>query len=244
MAFRIVVVVALVVAAVAAAGAPKEIRALVVTGGHDFDRPGFDALWKGLTGVTTREVAHPNAHGMLSAERSRDYDVLVFYDMHQDISEQAKADLVALLKKGKGLIVLHHALANYQAWDEYLQIAGGRFRLAESEKDGVKRPASTWKDDVHIRAKVADRKHPVTRGVEDFEILDETYGDYEVLPKVKALLTTDEPTSTPTIAWAHTYGRSRVVTMQGGHGPSAWQNPSFRRLLEQAVRWVAGSIRK
>ncbi|MBM3495679.1 MAG: ThuA domain-containing protein, partial [Armatimonadetes bacterium] len=123
-------------------GRKGEIRVLVVTGGHGFDRKGFDELWKSIEGIGVREVAHPDAHQWFAAERAREFDVMVFYDMHQDISEQARTDLVALLKKGKGLIVLHHALANYQSWDEAVRIAGGRFRLAESEKDGVKRPAS------------------------------------------------------------------------------------------------------
>lgn len=230
-------------AALGACPVTKPLRVLLVTGGHDFDRDGFSALWRSMQDVTVQEVSHPQAQAWFAKERSKEYDILVFYDMYQDISEKSRADLVALLKRGKGLVVLHHALANYQAWDEYMKIAGGRFRLAETERDGLKRPASTWKDDVTFRVNVADRNHPVTRGIGDFEIVDETYGDYDVLPTVRPLLTTNEPTSTPTIAWTHTYGRSRVVTVQGGHGPSAWQNPSFRRVLEQAVRWVAGSSR-
>jgi type 1 glutamine amidotransferase len=222
----------------------RTVRVLVVTGGHDFDPDGFATLWQTMKGMEVRQVAHPDAHAWFSPQRAQDFDVLVFYDMHQDISEEARKDLTALLKRGKGLVVLHHALANYQSWGEYVKIAGGRFRLAETDRDGVKRPASTWKDDVAFRVRVVDPRHPVTRGLKDFDIVDETYGDLDVLPTAKPLLTTDEPTSNRVIAWAHEYGRSRVVTIQSGHGPSAWQNPAFRQLLKQAVNWVAGSSRQ
>lgn len=231
----------LVAATVAWAHQPPagSLRVLLITGGHDFDREGFKTLWRAMPDVSVREVAHPDAHQWFRKDPASQCDVICFYNMHQEIAEDARTDLVNVLKRGKGAIVLHHALANYQGWDEWLRIAGGRFRLGETEQGGVKRPASTWKDDVSFRVKIADKKHPVTRGLDDFDVVDETYGDFDVLPSVKPLLKTDESTSGKIIAWAHVYGRSRVVTIQGGHGPSAWQNPSFRRLLDQALRWAA-----
>jgi len=42
----------------------------------------------------------------------------------------------------------------------------------------------------------------VTKGVPDFEIFDETYKGYYVEDGVTPLLTTAEPSSTPTIGWA------------------------------------------
>ena len=52
-------------------------------------------------------------------------------------------------------------------------------------------------------------------------------------------LTTDEPTSTPKIGWAHTYGKSRVFYMALGHDHFAYENPNYRQLVHQAIRWVA-----
>jgi len=56
---------------------------------------------------------------------------------------------------------------------------------------------------------------------------------------VTPLLTTDEPTSTKTIGWAHTYGKSRVAYLELGHDHLAYENPSYQRLLAQAIRWTA-----
>jgi len=220
---------------------PKPVRALVVTGGHDFEREPFFALFKAMPGVEFREVVHPNAHAFLKPSASGNYDVVVLYDMWQPITEEAKGDLAALLKQGKGMVALHHCLAGYNDWPEYARMIGGRYRLNKETVNDVERPGSVYKHDVQFKVRIADSRHPIARGLKDFEILDETYGDFDVEAGVKPLLTTDHPTSGKTIGWAHTYGKSRVAYIQLGHGPTAYQNPSFRRLVDQAIRWAAGS---
>jgi len=86
--------------------------------------------------------------------------------------------------------------------------------------------------------KVLDPKHPVTKGLRDFEVLDETYSGYYVDPEAKPLLTTTEPSSTPVIGWTKKYGKARVVTLQSGHDAHTFGNASFRKLLKQAIFWA------
>lgn len=216
-----------------------KIRVLIVTGGHDFEREPFFALFQSFTDIEYREAAHPQAHELFKPEAAAQYDVLVFYDMWPDIAEEARANLVKLLKQGKGLVALHHCLASYPTWDEYTKIIGGKFYLQPHTEGGVEKPASTYRHGVRFTVHIADPNHPVTRGLEDFEIEDETYGQFDVHPQVQPLLTTDEPTSGRTIGWAHTYGKSRVVYLQLGHDHLAYENPSYRRLVRQAIRWTA-----
>jgi type 1 glutamine amidotransferase len=213
---------------------------LLITGGHDFERPQFSALFDSFEGMTWREAQHPNANDSYTPEAAESYDVLVLYDLNQQITDGQQAALLAMLQRGKGLLVLHHALADYQAWDEWRQVVGGRFYLAPAERDGKTIPASTWREGVDVPVHIADPEHPVTQGLVDFTIHDEVYGGYEVLPRAHPLLTTDHPESSSTLAWASTYGQSRVVTIQLGHGRSAYENPNYRRLVSQAIRWVAG----
>jgi len=218
----------------------KPIRVLIVTGGHDFEREPFFEMFRSFEGITYEEVQHPQAHARLTPEAGKQYDVIVLHDMWQPISEESTEAFVQLLKAGKGLVALHHSLASYQTWDEYRHIIGGKWHMEKWKQNGTERPPSTFQHDVQFKVHVVDSKHPVTRGIADFDIRDETYGNFEVLPKVKPLLTTDEPTSNRVIAWAHTYGRSRVVYIQLGHDHYAYENPSYRRLVWQAIRWVAG----
>jgi uncharacterized protein len=217
----------------------EPIRALVIVGGHDFQTNQFHELFQALPDVRVRIVEHPTAHAWLERERSADYDVLVLYDMWQPISEDAKANFTARLAEGKGLVALHHSLANYQDWEEYGRIIGGRYLLAKRTEDGIDKPASSYLHDVQFRVEIAAPNHPVTRGLPDFVIHDETYGQLDVRPDVHVLLKTKEATSNPVIAWSNDYRGARVACIQLGHDRFAYENPHYRQLLAQAIRWTA-----
>jgi hypothetical protein len=219
--------------------AAEKLRLLVVHGGHDFETNQFLQLFRDNTNVTFEAVQHPHAHAWWQPETAKAWDVLVLYDLWQEIKDAGKADLVARLKEGKGLLVLHHALANYQSWPEYERIVGGKYYLQKQTVNGVEKPQSTYKHDVEFTVRIANNQHPVTRGLTDFTIHDETYGAFEVSSQTHALLTTEEPTSGKTIAWAKTYEAARVVYVQLGHDHLAYENPHFRRLLANAIQWVA-----
>jgi len=221
------------------AGGAAKIRALVVTGGHDFEKEPFFAMFKSFADVTVQAAEHPKAQALFRPDAARGYDVLVLYDMWQKIDDEAKASFVNLLKDGKGLVVMHHAIANYSDWDQYAEIVGAKYYLKKVTVNGVEKGPSFWKHDVKFTVRIADPTHPVTRGLKDFEIHDETYNLFDVQPGVKPLLTATEPTSGKTIGWAKEYEKSRLVYIQLGHDHFAYENPSLRRLVQQAIRWTA-----
>jgi len=215
------------------------VRVLLITGGHSFDREPFDTFIHSLPGCIVTEVKHPDALAMFRPENRALYDVVLFYDMPASISEQEKNDFMDCLRVGKGMVVWHHAYCSYQDWPEYQNIIGGRYHEKPWTDDrGVAHPASVYQHDVQFRVKVVDKKHPVTKGVKDFDILDETYGRGIVNPGVHVLLATYEPTSTPSVAWTNRYGKSNIVTILLGHDDHAWTNPDFVKLLTQAIMWV------
>jgi uncharacterized protein len=216
-----------------------KIRVLLVTGGHGFERKGFFQLFETNSEISLQTVEHTNLAPLLKADAAKQYDVLVLYDYWQPISEDMKSDFVARLKGGKGLVVLHHALCSYQDWPEYRRIIGGRYYLKKAVVDGVEKEPSSYQHGRHFKIYVADRNHPVTRGVEDFEMHDETYKGCDCTADAHPLLTTDDPESSRVIAWSKTYEAARVVFIQSGHDHFAWDNPNYQRLLRQAIRWVA-----
>jgi type 1 glutamine amidotransferase len=222
-----------------AADSGGKTHVLVVTGGHDFEKEPFFKMFKDNANITFKAAEHPNAHALLRPDAAKEYDVLVLYDMHQPISEEAKADFVARLKEGKGLVVLHHAIANYQKWPEYAKIIGARYYLEKTVVAGVEKARSLWQHDVKFKLQVAAPNHPVTKGLQDFQIHDETYKLFDVLDGCQTLLTTDEPLSNKVVAWAKTYEGARVVYIQLGHDHFAYENPSYRQLLDQAIQWTA-----
>jgi uncharacterized protein len=85
---------------------------------------------------------------------------------------------------------------------------------------------------------VADPDHPVTRGLKDYDIVDETYCRTSIAPNVHVLLTTDEPSSDNILGWTKTYRNSKVCYLQSGHDPLAYHNPNYRKLVIQAIRWT------
>jgi len=235
---------ALVVGLIATAGLTQEpgseakLRVLVVTGGHDFEREPLVAMFDSFEGLEWREAEHPNANDLYTPEAAAAYDVLVLYDMNQEITDEQKAEFLSMLERGKGLVILHHALADYQGWEEFEHLRGGTYLLAPGERGGKELPGSTFRHGVDINVRVLLSDHPVTRGLEDFTIHDEVYGLTYVEQTVTPLLATDHPESGATVAWTSDYGNSRIVTIQLGHDHFAYEDANYRRLVSQAMHWV------
>ena len=218
----------------------SKVRCLVVTGGHEFEQEQFFKLFKDNPDISFQAVEHPKAHAFLKPDAAKNWDVLVLYDMYQPITDEAKTDFLARLKEGKGLVVLHHAIASYQKWPEYAKIIGARYYLEKTMVDGVEKPVSLWEHGVHFKLHMVDPSHPVTRGIQDFQIHDETYNLFDVSSEAHPLVTTDEPKSNKIIGWWKTYGPARVVYLQSGHDHFAYENPNYQQMLRQAIKWAAG----
>ena len=215
------------------------VRVLVITGGHDYAHEEFNRMFASLGDNISYQVAElPAAYEMFRPENRNKYDVLVFYHMWQDITDEQKKNFSECIGNGKPLVVLHHSICAYDDWPEYFRIVGGKYFHKPTVVDGREYPACTYIHDLHFTVKIAAKNHPVTAGLSDFPVFDETYKGYYVEPGVTPLLTTDEPSSTPVIGWAKKYGKARVVTIQSGHDIPTFENPSYRKLLKQAIEWV------
>jgi hypothetical protein len=215
-------------------------RILIVTGGHEFDMAGFVGMFQKMPGISYEVVSFgQGAEEKLNPQGAKNYEAIVFYDMHQN-KEPHGNGMLQLLAQGKGMVFLHHSLWSYDGtWNDYRKILGGRASSKEKVVPGPS-PTSTYKHDEHIHVHVADASDPITMGLQDFDINDETYDHYWVDPKVHVLLTTDNPSSEHIIAWSHHYENSRIVYIELGHGPTAYGNPSYITLVRQAILWVAG----
>lgn len=219
---------------------PGKVRVLVTYGGHDFEAKTFWAMWDALPGIVYTKAEMPKAADLLKPGLEKDFDVVVLYDQWQKTSPDQKKAFVELIKSsGVGLVSLHHNIGAHNDWDAFHEIIGGRY-LREELKVGDKTfGPSKWRDDQDMRVTVADRQHPITQGVDDFEICDETYKNFYITPDAHVLLTTDHPLNDPPVAWVKQYGKSRVFYMMFGHGPKAWQTPAYSRLLANGIHWVA-----
>jgi len=209
-------------------------KILIITGGHDFEETQFFEMFDSFKDVPYDWLVQPKGNELIESGVTNQYRAIVFYDMYQEISETQKASYIHALDKGQGMVFLHHSLVSYQDWPEFQQIIGGRYLLTKTNNN----PKSTYKHDVDINVHLVNKKHPISMGLDDFELLDEVYGNYIVNKNVTPLLTTDHPESTRTIGWCHKYRNARIVYLQSGHDHFAFENPNFRALLRNAINWV------
>jgi uncharacterized protein len=223
---------------IASGQSAEKLRLLIMSGSHAFQTNQFFQMFKDNSDVTFEAATHPNALAKLRPDSAKDFDVLVLYDYWQKITEESKTDLVNFLKSGKGLLIMHHAVADYQQWPEFEKILGGRYYLQKTMVNGVEKPRSQAKEGLDIKVHIADPEHAITRGLKDFVIRDEAYGGYDVLPDSHLLLTTDHPNNAPSLAWTRNYEKARVVYLQLGHDHFTYENPNYRQLVAQALRWV------
>jgi type 1 glutamine amidotransferase len=212
------------------------VKALLITGGHDHEAA-FYSLFSGCKEIDSLPV--DTAANAFKKDLRRQYDVIIMYDFTRDLDDVGKKNLRDFVASGKGVVVLHHALLNYQAWTWWSEdVVGGRYRLRREGES----PSSSVKNDQQIDVSPVGT-HPVLKGIHPFHITDETYKNLYISNRIKPLLTTENPTSDTNLAWIGPCETSRVVAIQLGHGHSAFGHPSYRALVQNAVLWAAGRAR-
>ncbi|MCB0982389.1 MAG: ThuA domain-containing protein [Acidimicrobiaceae bacterium] len=175
------------------------------------------------------------------------------------------AALLGLLRAGQGLVVTHHALAAWPLWDAWANAIGGRYLYAPGTLRGVEMPASGYRMAVH-HVDVLAPQHPVCTGVEGFEVDDELYlcpvHEEDVQPLLATTASMDPtlfidtvrvlteghehaclpgPPGSRLVGWAKAALNSPLVYLQPGHGPETMRHPMYRRLLGNAIEWVASA---
>jgi len=206
-----------------------------VTGGHEYPTT-FYTVFEGADDLRWDHAV--SNHEAFRDDIRNKYDVLVLYDLSNEISDSEKTHLRDFVESGKGIVVLHHAIADYQNWEWwYKEVVGGKYLL----KPEGRMPASTYLHGQEQCVKVV-AKHPITARLGTMHLWDETYKGMWISPEVKVLLRTDNPTSDGPVAWISPYPKSRVVYIELGHGESAHLYPAYRTLVQDAIRWSAGKL--
>jgi type 1 glutamine amidotransferase len=217
----------------------QPVRVLLTFGGHGFEQEAFFGMFDDLDGVVYTKAELPKDARLLHPDLRKTTDVVVMYDMVPKISADQQKAFLALLNQGIGVVSLHHNLGAHRDWDEYVRVIGGKFVFQDEVLEGTPYTKSTWSHGEDLRVQVVAPEHPITRGIKDFTIHDESYGGFYTASGVQVLLKTDHPKNDPELAWTTTYGNSRVFYLMLGHDHLAWENPSFVRLLRQGILWAA-----
>lgn len=209
-----------------------DLLVAVLTGGHAFDVPNFHRLFRRLPGIDAY-IQTMDDFGAASQETRDAYDAVVFYHMLKETpadGSKVKNALERLGETGQGLVVMHHSLLAYPQWPTWRALSG---------------VDPTWTRYDHAQdllVRIADHTHPVTAGVSDFALVDETYQMGEPDPGSNILLTTEHLYSLKALAWTHSFGRARVFSQVMGHDNDAWVNPGFETVLHRGILWACGKL--
>jgi len=213
-------------------------KVLIVTG---IDYPGHK--WKLTAPVLAQAIAADNRLKVTVTEDPNDlasdklggYDVIVLHFMNwetPDPGPQARANLKAVVRSGKGLVLVHFACGAFQQWPEFVELAG---RVWDPKLRG---------HDPHgaFSVRITDAAHPIMKGMKDFETTDELYTCLAGKAPIKVLATARSKVDNKDypMAFVLNYGKGRVFHSVLGHDVQALANPDVGRLFRNACAWSAG----
>ena len=216
----------------------EPIKVAAITGGHTFDVPNFQRLMRALPGADIY-VQHMDDFASSPVETRDAYDVVLFYTMLMDgpvddglpgYCGKPRQTLEHLGETRQGLVILHHALLGYPHWQPWSDIVGVQDR------------SFSYYEGQTVTSQVGNTAHPITDGVGDWTMGDETYIMADAGAGSDILITCDHPQSNRTIAWTRVYRQSRVFCYQAGHDNVTWADPNFRLVLGRGILWAAGRI--
>ena len=223
-------------------------RILVITGGH---RVALDEFLGAITSICEHQgwvwahATQPSAQRWLQPDHARFWDAILLHDIpglklsrgSEPVSvapDPGVAEgLVALLGTGQGVVVLHHAISAWPAWEGWAEAIGGRFNYAPARMRGVNLPSSGYRHDT-FNVKVTDPGHPICEGVTEFRINDELYFAPLLNDRITPILTHDADMSGALFQDSFdevTHGSSTGITcadrgadagLNGGHNLMGW----------------------
>ena len=176
----------------------------------------------------------------ITADFSRDYEVLadgldaynvvLFYTDVGELTAAQETGLLNYIRAGGGFYGLHTAAASFRESEPYHEMLNGFFNGHS--------PYMTF------TVNIGNTDHPITQGLEDFEVVDELYYLKHNPETSHHLMSAYDHTKDEThvMAFHHNYGAGRVFYFALGHDLTVLQNPSFQEIIRRGVLWVGGCL--
>lgn len=212
----------------------KNVAAVV--GYHTYEVREFQDMLESFLGLHFY-VQHLEQWTSSSEEVRDSYDAVLFYTMEHRTPDggrpwyegNVKEAMEHLGAGGQGIILLHHSLLAFENWPLWKELSGLNPALYRD-----------YRLDVPQEYRILNRAHPITRGLADFAMTDESYlcGEVEPVPGMDILIGSKDGKNMSAIAWTKTFRNARVFCLQPGHGPSAFRHESFRTILSRGILWT------
>ncbi len=223
----------------------RPVRALLVTGGccHDYARQ-KDLLKRGIESramveVTLRHSTDTSTKARFEMYSSPDwadgYDVVIHDECSADVTEIPYVEnILAAHRKGVAAVNLHCAMHCYRTGrDDWFQFVG-----IHSTGHGPQQPI----DVIYV-----DRQHPVLRGLDNWTTVnEELYNNVRLFETTKPLARgrqqVGDKLEDVVVAWANTYGKSRVFSTTLGHNNQTVGDARYLDLVTRGLLWSVDKL--
>jgi len=176
-------------------------------------------------------------------------DLIVQCMTMSSIEKEEFEGLRAAVEAGAGLAGWHGGIADsYRNTSDYLHLIGGQF-ACHPGKHPAERVGEQSDNYVPYTVNMlpAAAEHPITAGIDDFDLVTEQYwvltDDY-----IDVLATTTQavrewdpwhrPVTSPAI-WTRQWGRGRIFVATPGHHVDILEEPSVNTLIKRGLLWAS-----
>ena len=187
------------------------------------------------------DVTRVDDFNVLADPKIMDFQAIILH--FKNDRENPPADTEALEKnlaeyaaKGGGLVLVHFAIGALEESEAFQKIVGRVWNPKMRGHDPYRK--------FPVRMLGMEPRHPITAGLEDFDITDEMYtctdGSAEI-EIVAGAVSSEDRLGYP-LAYIYRNGESRVFHLLLGHDSTACGNPGFSALLVRGTQFAAGML--
>ena len=213
---------------------PRRLRIVLAGGPKDHgpgehDYPLWQKRWSPLL-ATDEALTVETSEGWPTPRQLETADVVVFYSNNPGWDAAKAEELDRYLARGGGVVLIHYAVDGHDAVEALanrigLAWKGGRSKFRHGPLD----------------VDFSGSKHPITRGFERLQLVDESYWNLVGDPSRIDLLGSGVEEGRPQpLFWASEAGKGRVFVSIPGHFTWTFDDPLFRVLILRGMAWVAG----
>jgi type 1 glutamine amidotransferase len=210
-------------------------KILLFLGGRWHDFSGFTEFMKDLLqpeGFTLESTYDPAKLLQLPAD---DYDLVINYTCFAEpnreaplvgsdrLNEEEVAAFSAWVRDGGSLLSVHASTVLGESHPDLGRLQGGAFLSHPAPFSFMVYPLA--------------EQHSITEGIEAFAVHDEFFLE-EFDPIVRLHMVAVDRGKAYPMVWSKSEGRGRVAHIAMGHDAKVWQEPSYQRLMVQAIKWL------
>ncbi len=208
---------------------PRRIEVLFL--GHDSDHHNSEEFLPYLASALTPKginFSYSEDVKSLNKDNLSNYDALMIYANHDEISSSQNKAMMSFVKNGGGLIPLHCASYCFRNSDEYVDLVGGQF---------------SSHDTATFELINTNLETSLTATLPTFSTWDETYVHTKI-NDIKILQERVEGDHREPYTWIKKLGKGRMFYTALGHDLRTWTQPGFHDLIHEGLIWAIGDAKR